>query len=101
MGNAATAATTRPFALLATEQVGAVFTIGLNRPAKRNALNDDIMEEIQHCFTHLPDGVGAVVLHGVGDHFSAGLDLSELRERDATAGLLHSQMWHRVFDKIQ
>ncbi len=100
MGNAASATAYRP-ALLATEQVGAVFTIGLNRPAKRNALNDGIMEELQHCFAHLPDDVGAVVLHGVGDHFSAGLDLSELRERDATAGLLHSQMWHRVFDKIQ
>jgi enoyl-CoA hydratase/carnithine racemase len=101
MGNAASAATTQPSASLATEQVGAVFTIGLNRPAKRNALNDGLMEEIQHCFSHLPEGTGAVVLHGLGDHFSAGLDLSELRERDATAGLQHSQMWHRVFDKIQ
>ncbi|MBN9043894.1 MAG: enoyl-CoA hydratase [Rhizobiales bacterium 62-47] len=101
MGNAASAATVSASALLATELVGSVFTIGLNRPAKRNALNDDIMEEIQHCFTHLPEGIGAVVLHGIGAHFSAGLDLSELRERDATEGLRHSQMWHRVFDKIQ
>ncbi len=100
MGNAASAATPAS-ALLATELVGPVFTIGLNRPAKRNALNDGIMEEIQHCFSHLPEGIGAVVLHGVGAHFSAGLDLSELRERDATEGLRHSQMWHRVFDKIQ
>ena len=36
-----------------------------------------------------------------GDHFSSGLDLSELTERDATEGLQHSQMWHRVFDRIQ
>jgi enoyl-CoA hydratase/carnithine racemase len=102
MGNAAvSAAITRPFAFLATELAGPIFIVGLNRPAKRNALNDGIMEEIQHCFAHLPDGIGAVVLHGIGDHFSAGLDLSELKERDATAGLQHSQMWHRVFDKIQ
>ncbi|MET0879627.1 MAG: crotonase/enoyl-CoA hydratase family protein, partial [Tardiphaga sp.] len=40
-------------------------------------------------------------IHGIGDHFSAGLDLSELSERDATAGLMHSRMWHRVFDAIQ
>ena len=42
-----------------------------------------------------------MVIHGVGDHFSSGLDLSELTEHDATEGLRHSQMWHRVFDRIQ
>jgi len=52
-------------------------------------------------FSAIPDDVRAVVVHGIGDHFSAGLDLSELTERDATAGLVHSQMWHRVFDRIQ
>jgi len=102
MGNAAASASTlAPATLLTVEQVGPVLSVGLNRPAKRNALNDDLMEAIQDCFVHLPDGVGAVVLHGVGEHFSAGLDLSELTERDATGGLIHSQMWHRVFDKIQ
>src|SRR5258708_805285 len=59
------------------------------------------MLAIQHCFANLPEGVGAVVIHGVGDHFSSGLDLSELTEHDATEGLRHSQMWHRVFDRIQ
>jgi len=102
MGNAAaTASASLPSSLLATELVGSVLTVGLNRPAKRNALNDGLMDEILTCFTDLPDGIRAVVLHGIGDHFSAGLDLSELNDRDATAGLLHSQMWHRVFDKIQ
>ena len=42
-----------------------------------------------------------MVIHGIGDHFSSGLDLSELTEHDATEGLRHSQMWHRVFDRIQ
>ena len=42
-----------------------------------------------------------MVIHGIGDHFSSGLDLSELTEHDATGGLRHSQMWHRVFDRIQ
>jgi enoyl-CoA hydratase/carnithine racemase len=87
--------------LLAIEQVGAVLTVGLNRPAKRNALNDGIIAEIERCFAELPDDIGAVVLHGIGDHFSSGLDLSELSERDATEGLMHSRVWHRAFDKIQ
>src|SRR5712671_1490718 len=94
MGNAATATPAAPSALLTIEQTGKVLTVGLNRPAKRNALNDGIILAIQDCFTSIPDDVGAVVIHGVGDHFSSGLDLSELTEQDATAGLIHSQMWH-------
>src|SRR3954451_15344972 len=87
--------------LLSIEQAGPVMSIGLNRPAKRNALNDGLMQALGACFANIPEQVGAVVIHGVGTHFSSGLDLSELTEQDATAGLIHSQMWHRVFDRIQ
>src|SRR6201986_5276100 len=100
MGNASSAAAGQA-SLLKIEQVGAVLTVGLNRPAKRNALNDGIILALQDRFSTIPDDVGAVVIHGIGDHFSSGLDLSELTERDATEGLVHSQMWHRVFDRIQ
>jgi enoyl-CoA hydratase/carnithine racemase len=96
MGNAATAS-----ALLTIETTGPVLSVGLNRPAKRNALNDGIIDAIGDRFANIPDDIGAIVIHGVGDHFSSGLDLSELTEHDATEGLRHSQMWHRVFDRIQ
>jgi len=79
---------------------GAVMSIGLNRPAKRNALNDTLILAIDAAFAALDDDVRAVVVHGAGAHFSAGLDLSELTERDAAEGLWHSRMWHRVFDRI-
>ena len=101
MGNAGSTATADRSALLKVEKIGPVLSVGLNRPAKRNALNDGIMLAIQDCFSNLPDGIGAVVIHGIGEHFSSGLDLSELTEHDATEGLRHSQMWHRVFDRIQ
>src|SRR4030088_3739429 len=101
MGNAASAATADQPALLKVEISGPVLSVGLNRPAKRNALNDGIMLAIQDCFANIPDGIGAIVIHGIGDHFSSGLDLSELTEHDATEGLIHSQMWHRAFDRIQ
>src|SRR4051794_34167978 len=97
MGNAATDAS----ALLRIEIRGPVLSVGLNRPAKRNALNDGIIVAIGERFANIPDGIGAIVIHGIGDHFSSGLDLSELTEHDATEGLRHSQMWHRVFDRIQ
>jgi enoyl-CoA hydratase/carnithine racemase len=101
MRNAASAATAEQPALLKVEISGPVLSVGLNRPAKRNALNDGIILAIADCFSDIPDDIRAVVIHGIGDHFSSGLDLSELTEQDATEGLQHSQMWHRVFDRVQ
>lgn len=101
MADAAAAKTPAAGGLLAIEAHGPVLVVGLNRPAKRNALNDGLIAEIEACFAMLPDGIRCVVLHGVGEHFSAGLDLSELTERDATEGMIHSQMWHRAFERIQ
>src|ERR1700760_2224115 len=100
MGNA-DAATADRASLLQIETDGRVLAIGRNRAAKRNARNDGIILAIGECFADLPDDIGAVVIHGIGDHFSSGLDLSELSDHDATGGLIHSQMWHRVFDRIQ
>lgn len=56
------------------------------------------MEEI---FSNIPGGVKCAIIYGEGKHFSAGLDLSELSERNAVQGVLHSRMWHRVLEKLQ
>jgi enoyl-CoA hydratase/carnithine racemase len=45
--------------------------------------------------------VRAVVLHGAGDHFCAGLDLSELDEMSAAEGVHHSRTWHEAFARMQ
>jgi enoyl-CoA hydratase/carnithine racemase len=78
-----------------------VAIVRLRRPAKRNALNDGLVLSIRHLFETLPEGVRAVVLDGEGDHFCAGLDLSELKERDAAQGLHHSRMWHAALERLQ
>lgn len=95
------AMTTTDAGPLALERTGAVLSIGINRPDKRNALNDATVAALDEVMSDLPEGIGAVVIHGIGDHFSAGLDLSELAERDATEGVLHSRFWHAAFEKIQ
>ena len=89
-----------PSSLIA-ERERAVAILRLNRPQKRNALDDETIIGIEQFFMSLPDGIGAVLLVGEGDHFSAGLDLSELKERDVTQGIAHSGLWHRAFEKIQ
>ena len=79
----------------------AVAVLTLNRPAKRNALDDDTVLGLEAFFRHVPNGIRAVVLAAEGDHFCAGLDLSELTERDTLAGVEHSRMWHRAFEAIE
>ena len=78
-----------------------ILIVQLARPSKRNALNDALILELETIFSDIPQNVGAIVLAGEGKHFSAGLDLSELRERDALEGVQHSRMWHRVMKSIQ
>jgi enoyl-CoA hydratase/carnithine racemase len=80
---------------------GAVAVVRLARPAKRNALSDALISAIRDTFESLPDSVRAIVLDGEGDHFCAGLDLSELKERDAGAGMHHSRMWHNALQQVQ
>ena len=86
---------------LAAERQGAVAILRLTRAHKRNALDDETIAGIDTFFATLPADIGAVLLHGEGEHFSAGLDLSELQERDITQGIAHSGLWHRAFEKIQ
>jgi enoyl-CoA hydratase/carnithine racemase len=86
---------------LYAEQQGPVAVLRLKRAHKRNALNDETVLGIEMFFTSLPESVASVLLCGDGEHFSAGLDLSELEERDIRQGIEHSRLWHRVFEKIQ
>ncbi len=85
---------------LATERRGPVLVLRLARPAKRNALNDAMIAAIGTLFAALPSGTRAVVVHGEGSHFCAGLDLNDVSDTDATEGVAHSQRWHRAFERI-
>ena len=49
----------------------------------------------------LPEDIRAAVLSGDGDHFSAGLDLSELTVRGTVESVHHSRNWHRIFDMFE
>ena len=86
---------------LVIEQRGSIAVVRLDRAAKRNAVNDVLLHSLERFFEAPPAGVKAVVLAGNGAHFCAGLDLAEHEQRDAFGVMRHSQMWHRVFEKIQ
>jgi enoyl-CoA hydratase/carnithine racemase len=86
---------------LRAERRGDIAILHLARAEKRNALDDPTVFGIEAFFTALPDDVRAAVLAGDGEHFSAGLDLSELAARDTAAGVFHSRGWHRAFERIE
>jgi (methylthio)acryloyl-CoA hydratase len=87
--------------LLRIEVAGAVAHVRLNRPDKRNAINDTLVMQLRSALEQLPAEVRAVVLTGEGAHFCAGLDLSELSERSVAEGVQHSRLWHQAMDTIQ
>lgn len=80
---------------------GDIYTITLNRPAKRNAVSDRLLAALEAVWDARPENTKVVILAGAGDHFCAGLDLAEHQHRDPFGVMLHSQGWHRLFNKIQ
>lgn len=78
-----------------------VAIVTLNRPAKRNALNDATVQALHAFFSATPPEVKVAVIRGAGDCFSAGLDLTELTDQSITGGIRHSRLWHRAFAAIE
>ena len=78
-----------------------IAVVTLTRANKRNALNDALIASLRHLFENLPPETRAAVISGEGDHFCAGLDLSDLKERDAGEGMHHSRSWHIALERIQ
>ena len=81
-----------------------IVTLTLNRPAKRNALNAAMVEELIEVFSKLPRmGARAVILRAEGPHFCAGLDLVEHHQEDRSPeAFMHICLrWHEAFNKME
>jgi (methylthio)acryloyl-CoA hydratase len=87
--------------LLQLERDGAVLHLRLNRPAKRNSISDELLAQLHTVLVNLPKDVRALIVSGAGEHFCAGLDLSEVTERNVAEGMAHSRAWHACFDALQ
>lgn len=62
------------------EQYNAITIIGLNRPAKRNALNSELITALRKELKAFEANQSsrAAVLYGTGGNFCAGLDLDDV-----------------------
>ncbi|MBC7910814.1 MAG: enoyl-CoA hydratase/isomerase family protein [Pyrinomonadaceae bacterium] len=91
-------------ALYAVE--GAIARITLNRPEKRNALNDALIGGLKHALAEADkdDAVRAIVLTGAGADFCSGADLSALQkisESSITENLEDAASLMELFTQIR
>ncbi len=96
---------TMPPDLVTYEQDDRVAVIGLNRPDKRNAVSNAVIDALRAAVQRAHDEADVGVLFGHGDHFCAGLDLAEALARASgkVAPPRHRKRhnWHEVFDLIE
>lgn len=64
------------------EQVDKIAILGLNRPTKMNAINSQLIAELDRLLDHIAsdEGIWAVVLKGSEKFFAAGGDLAEMKQ---------------------
>lgn len=88
---------------LETRMDGPVAVVFLNRPERRNALDELAVAEIEHYFSAPPAEARVILLAAKGPHFCAGLDLKEhhVKQRSPAEFMRVCQGWHRAFDRIQ
>lgn len=80
---------------------GPVLRLTLNRPSKRNALNDALAEQLETTLHGIDDSVHAIVIDAKGPHFCAGLDLSEQKDRGPLEVHKVSRRWHAIKERLQ
>jgi len=86
---------------IAVERSANIAILSLNRPHKRNALNDSLVLGLQLFFSSIPSEIEAVVMRGAGDHFCAGLDLNELKESTIQESFQTSRIGQQLNDMVQ
>ena len=87
--------------MLETDFTDGIYCLTLARPDKRNAINAALIMAIERAVAASPPTAGAILIGARGPHFCAGLDLSETLDNDARTVFEISQLWQRVFNRLQ
>ncbi len=90
-----------PESTLHIEVADRIATLVMDRPARRNAMGNQLLGELDHFFSNPPAEIKVAILTGAGGHYCSGLDLSEHVARTAEENLYHSRHWHAVMDRIE
>lgn len=86
------------------EVEGAIATLTINRPDKRNAVNNATVEEIDQALAQVEKNpeLRVLILTGAGDKaFVAGADIRELDKRDTILGRTETRRRQEVYTRIE
>lgn len=89
--------------LFDTDEIG-IATITINRPKKLNALNEEVLDELDELFKKIQGdkNIKGILITGAGDKaFVAGADIKELRELNEKSGRRASRKGQQVFQSIE
>lgn len=89
-----------------TEQENSILTVTLNRPEKRNALNDALINSLKDALRKADknDELRAIIIKGAGKDFCSGADLSALQkiaESDVMENLADAENLMELFALIR
>lgn len=93
-----------PYETIQTRIEGAAFIIQMNRPEKRNAISEQLMDEVMQACDEAAarKDVAAVVITGNDSYFSAGADLNEaFQVSSAQEGRRYFSHWHKLNDALE
>lgn len=88
---------------LLIEKRGAVQRITLNRPNELNALNTELLSELDVAFAEAANDVEikVIVLTGAGKAFAAGADIAQMADMNAVEGKDFGALGSDVFRRIE
>lgn len=80
----------------------AIVRIILNRPDKLNALNQQVLNELEHVITNLDTTqIRGIIISGEGKAFCAGADIKELAMLDGVTGIKFAEKGQHVFNLLE
>ncbi len=80
-----------------------IVTLSFNRPQVLNALNGDVLTELNKALDEIKDDkeIHVVVITGYGKAFVAGADISEMKDKTPEEGRRFAELGLSVFRKIE
>jgi len=84
--------------IVRTERDGRICLLTLNRPERRNALSDALVEALGEAILDADrdPGVSLIAITGSGSAFCAGADLKDMRQTDADGTVAYRSPLHRL-----
>lgn len=91
------------FTNIICEKIDHIYKITINREKQLNALNKDVLEELDKAIDILnnDEGIFVGIISGQGRAFVAGADINEMKDMNFEEGRKFSEEGNRVFRKIE